>query len=78
MTLLQALKTAARVAAEASYDGRVTVEKFEDGEITVREYTDYTSYTPGTEELYSFDMTKNEPEGSMTALYKWAREDLNI
>lgn len=77
MTLLQAIKEAARIAAHAPYDGEVAIQKDEKGRYFIAEFTDHSSFMPDYELVYKMNTYPYEME-SQTALIKEARERLKV
>lgn len=76
-TLLQAITQGAKIAANATYDGRVAIKESKTTDYYIAEYTDQSSYTPEAKEIYSFNTSPYEKE-SAAALIKEARESLKI
>lgn len=76
-TLLQAIIQGAKIAANATYDGKVTIEESETTGYYTAEYTNQNSHTPKAKEIYSFNTSPYEKE-SAAALIKEARASIKI
>lgn len=76
MSIHEAIKEAARIAARAKYSGRVVIYNEGDGH-GVAEFSDGLSYTPGMQELISINTSPYEPE-TPEALEKYLCKQLSI
>lgn len=76
MTLLQAIRAAAKIAANAAYDGRVIIYKYK-GRIGIEEFKDHYSFNPEVQEIYSMNTSPYERE-TQKALVNEARKILKV
>lgn len=76
MTLIQAIKCAARTAAKAPYSGQVCIYRYDDGTYGVLEFTDALSWCDGAEHIISIYTNPYGEKESIKGLEKYLREQL--